>query len=139
MYILLFSVLHESGHIFSLLLFKERPDEIRLSFYGASLKYGGVLSPVKEAMFLLSGIAINLIFALADIKRCINLSLLFVNALPIIPLDGGRALSLILKYKTMRIISALTLCILFVTALALKNLSLVLISVYVAVYSYYEG
>ena len=97
LYVLLFSSLHETGHIISLYLFKGKADKITLSFYGIGLKYSTDLPFVREVVFLLSGIVVNLLFVFLNFKREINLALIFINALPIYPLDMGRCLKLIFQ------------------------------------------
>ena len=99
LYVFLFSSLHELGHILSLYLLGGKADKINVSFYGIGLKHSSVLTVSKEVVFLLSGIAVNSVFAILNLRRDINLALIVINALPIYPLDMGRCLKLVLdKY-----------------------------------------
>jgi Zn-dependent protease len=94
-------------------------------------------------LFLLSGVAVNLIFALLNIKRNINLALFLVNILPLYPLDGGRAFKLILNNifgiiisdKIFITFSIIIILLLIIASIYLKNLSLVLIVIYIIIYS----
>ena len=139
LFVLLFASLHEAGHIISLLLFKCKPDCVTFSFYGIAMKHSAKLGIFEETVFLLSGALVNLLLALFGIFKEINIMLAAVNLLPVIPLDGGRALSLIISTKAMRCVSALTLLILFLYAVLIMNYSLFFISIYILIYSYFEG
>ncbi|MDO4364066.1 MAG: hypothetical protein Q4C99_06025 [Clostridia bacterium] len=97
LYVLLFSSLHELGHITSLYLLGGKADKIIVSFYGIGLKHSSDLTVSKEVLFLLSGIAVNFVFVIFNVKRDINLALIVINALPIYPLDMGRCLKLVLE------------------------------------------
>ena len=97
LYVLLFSSFHEAGHIFSLYLLGGKADKITLSFYGIGLKHSSDLTVPKEIVFLMSGIVVNLIFVIFNVRKDINLALIFINALPIYPLDMGRCLKLVLE------------------------------------------
>ena len=97
LYVLLFSSLHELGHILSLYLLGGKADKINVSFYGVGLKHSSDLTVSKEVVFLLSGIAVNSVFAILNFKRDINLAVIVINALPIYPLDMGRCLKLVLE------------------------------------------
>ena len=138
LYVLLFSTLHEAGHIAVLYLLGGRADLITLSFYGAGLKHTSKLSTAGEILFLFSGCAVNLILALFGIKRDINLALFILNILPIYPLDGGRILKLSAGLKT-RLFTALSnvfLLLLGVYSLYTKNMTLLLITAYLLIYSF---
>lgn len=104
---LLSSVLHEAGHLFSMLIFESRPKEIVLSFYGMKIVKADdlCLSFYKEFIVSVSGAAVNMLlftcFSLLYYKftteiflktAAVNLLIGAFNMLPIYPLDGGRAL-----------------------------------------------
>ena len=141
--VLLFSSLHELGHIVSLLLLGGNIDEITLSYYGIGMKHSSKLSAFREIIFLSSGIAVNLFFYLISVHREINFALMFINALPLYPLDGGRifksALSVFLPLKATEVIliilSVIINALLIVIAIVSKNISLLLISMYIVFYS----
>lgn len=143
LFVVLFSSLHEIGHIISLYALHGKAKTITLSYYGIGLKHNSNLSNLKMIVFLLSGVVANLFFIAVNIKREINAALFFINILPLYPLDGGRALKIIidsvLDYKKSLIIFKTITCIsillLIILAVYLKNLSLIFISLYIIIYS----
>ena len=108
--IILFSVLHELGHISMLLIFGARPTRIKLSFYGIGMKYEKHLSKLKELIVLLCGPAVNLALYVFYGNE-INLMLFLLNTFPVVPLDGGRALRLFFPRASV----ILTLILLIIT------------------------
>ncbi len=136
--LVLFASLHELGHIITLLLFKGRIDEINIAFYGIGLKHGSRLTVIRELIFLLSGIAVNGAFALFDICREVNLPLFIINALPVYPLDTGRALSLFLPYRCVRITGVAVTVLLLAFSVITRNFSAFLIAAYIIVFSLKE-
>lgn len=136
--IILFSVLHELGHIIMLLIFGARPTLIKLSFYGIGMKFDEHLSKVKELFVLLCGPAVNL--ALFVIFRNeINLMLFLLNIFPVVPLDGGRAVRLF--FPKFSVILTLVLLIIsgFVSGYLLieyKIFSLILITAYLFYFNF---
>ncbi len=140
LYVLLFASLHETGHIFILYLLKGKADEVKLSYYGIGLKHSFEMSRGREAVFLLGGCAVNALFCVLNIKRDINLPLLIMNILPVYPLDGGRLLKLFtgIHIKVFLCISSVVLISLLTISIYYNNLNLLLITVYLAVFSYNE-
>ena len=142
-YVLLFSALHELGHLVLLLVFRGHPKEIVIAFYGIGLKHNETLEPDQEIIFLLGGDAVNAIFCALNIHRENNLPLLLMNALPLYPLDGGRALKVFLNQilefsvsdRVFKAITVIFMILLSLIAVYLKNLSLVLITLYLFFYS----
>ena len=144
LYVLVYSSIHELAHLIALVCFKGRAKQITLAFYGIGLKYDYSFAFAEELIFLLSGVLINLILGVLNCHREINYSLAFINILPLYPLDGGRALKLILnKAFSMNVsdkfFSFITIC--FITALIIysvsaKNVSLILIIFYILVFSF---
>ena len=138
--VILFSSLHELGHIVLLYLLGGRADKITVSFYGIGLKHSSQLSSCREIVFLMSGIAVNLVFAVFDVYRDINCALIFANALPIYPLDMGRCLMLIFdkllgvgkSYRIMYTVSALLTVLLLLYSVICAKYSLLFISLYLA-------
>lgn len=137
-YLLLFSSLHELGHIFILLIFRKKPSCIKVSFYGIGLKHFDDLSFKQDLLFLSAGILVNLFFAVVGIKRKINLDLALVNFLPMYPLDGGRLLKLVLdtlfvewSYYVYLIFSFIVIVVLAVFSVTQKNYNLLLIVFYI--------
>lgn len=143
LFVILFSALHELGHLIALLICKGKPDRLVFAYYGIGLKHSSDLNDFSELIFLSAGIVVNLFFCIFNIKRDINLALLIVNALPIYPLDGGRILKIILNAffnltisdMIFKAISVFIIILLIITALYLKSVSLGFITLYVIVYS----
>lgn len=135
--IILFSALHEAGHLISLLVFGVKPKMIKLSFYGAGLKYDNNLSKIKEFFVLLSGPLINLVLYLL-FKNEINLLLFLINIFPAAPLDGGRIIKLFLP-KLSRAVTLVFLILLSSLSCYLmfeyQIFSLILISLYLIVFN----
>ena len=83
-----------------------------------------------------------MIFVLIDVQREINLAIMFVNALPIYPLDGGRITKLLLdkvfnynvSYRMFFWINTLFLIFVFALALYLKSVSMLIIFAYASLY-----
>lgn len=142
LYVLLFSSAHELGHIVALYSFGGKAEEIRVSCYGIGLKEHNNFDFIREIIFLLSGLAVNLIFVLIGIQREINLAIMFVNALPIYPLDGGRITKLLLdkvfnynvSYRMFFWINTVFLIFVFALALYLKSVSMLIIFAYASLY-----
>ena len=136
-YLLLFSICHEIGHLSVLLMCRGRADSLVFSFYGLALRYSCTLSRLKEFAVILAGPLVNLICYLF-FKDDINLVLFALNMLPIFPLDGGRLLRLY-SMRISRIISVVFLTVLIFLSVILvvyyKSFSLVLISIYLLIYS----
>ncbi|MCI5734962.1 MAG: hypothetical protein MR281_02365 [Eubacterium sp.] len=137
LYLLLFSFLHEIGHLSALLICKSEPYEMRLSYYGFAIRYEDNLPIIKECAVLLSGPMVNLILYLF-FKDDINLILFLLNCLPVYPLDVGRIVRLF-SLKASRILSIITIvliCILCVYMLIYnKSYSLIFVTVYLIIYS----
>ncbi|MDE5984223.1 MAG: hypothetical protein K2H13_03085 [Eubacterium sp.] len=137
LYLLLFSGLHELGHLIVLAICGGRADILTFSFYGLALKYSSQLSRLKEFFVLLAGPLVNLILYII-IRDDINLVLFAINILPIYPLDGGRMLRLF-SYRISVIISKMLLVLIVILSIWLiikfKSFSMLLIAVYLVVYS----
>ena len=142
-YVILFSSLHEAAHLITLLFFKGDIKTIRIAFYGVGLEYKCNFSFFEELLFLFAGIAINSALALLSIHREINYSLAIINLLPLYPLDGGRAVKLILNRLlnlnvsdfVYKLISLAVIAALIAYCVFTKNIQLVLIIVYILVFS----
>lgn len=142
-YVLLFSCLHELGHLAVLFIFKCIPERITFSCFGIGLKYKCNFIFFQEILFFSAGLIVNLIFYLLNIQKEINLALFLINILPVYPLDGGRILKSVLNNRlSLNIsdkiyigISAAIIIMLIVFSIYSKNLSLILISVYVIIYA----
>lgn len=138
LYVLLFSVLHELGHIISLYIVGGKPSELVFSYYGIGLKHNSNLTYPREFVFLLSGILVNGVFTLLNIHRDINLALLILNSLPIYPLDMGRCIKMLLdrcfdankSYKVFSAISFVFVICFGVYSFYTRNISLIMVFIY---------
>ena len=147
LWLLLFASLHETGHILSLLCFGGQPDSLTLSYYGVGMKHSVSLSVFQELLFLLSGVMVNGAFVILNIHREINFALFLINILPLYPLDGGRALKLVLnQICNLRIsaiifksITVLFTAVLIICAVKTKSISLILIAAYILIFSFSRG
>lgn len=138
--IVMFSILHELGHLAMLLIFGVKPYLIKLSFYGIALKYNNSLSKIKEFFVLLCGPLVNLILFIV-FRDEINLILFLLNMFPTVPLDGGRIIKLFFPK------ASIVITIIFLIALTslscyllieYKIYSLFLISSYLLIFNYKE-
>lgn len=99
-YAVLFSGLHETGHILALLCFGKKPKNITFGIMGIRIEATSMmLSYRDECIVSLCGPFVNLffavIFAIADsdsLPFAINSGLFVINMLPVKTLDGGRFL-----------------------------------------------
>lgn len=141
--VLAFCALHELGHLAALLFCGGTPEKITVSYYGVGLKYDCPLGNAKNFFVLVSGVIVNIVFAILDLKRNINIALAVINLLPVYPLDGGRILKLVLSNvfslnvgdRILYIISAIIVAALLIFSIMFKNPSLALIAVYVIAYA----
>lgn len=102
----LFSLLHEFGHLSAMLWFGCKPDEVRLGAFGMEIRRapGIQMSYRQEMIVLLAGPTVNLVFSAAFIAGgffykaglfypgIVNLVLAVFNLLPVSGTDGGEAL-----------------------------------------------
>lgn len=134
--VLLFSAVHEIGHLIALLFLKGEPDGLKFSFYGFALKYSCCLSRAKESIILLSGPAANLILYLI-LKDDYNFILFILNILPIYPLDGGRVINLF-SPKASKVLSVAFFILIFIVSVYLvicyHTFSLFLVCIYLFVF-----
>ena len=99
LYALVFSLIHEAGHLVAMLFFGVVPERIVFEIHGIRIdKSLSALSYGKECIVALAGPLMNTIFLLIFIRDTssllfsVNLCLLLVNLLPVSSLDGGRLL-----------------------------------------------
>ena len=96
-----FSLLHELGHITAMAICKEPIDSLTFHPFGISmkLKTSSALSFGEELFVLLSGCVTNLVFIIFPTSQTvtyINIGIFLFNILPIANLDGGRTVRLLL-------------------------------------------
>ena len=99
----LFSLLHEMGHITAMAICRESIESLTFHPFGISmkLKTSSALSFGEELFVLLSGCVINLIFIILPTSKTvtyINIGIFLFNILPIANLDGGRTVRLLLTH-----------------------------------------
>ena len=99
------AAVHEVGHLLAVLLCRERVSELRVEPWGFEMSVTGTLSYGKEIVVAAAGPVASLVLALllSMAGRLFDMSGLYFasgisfvfgvfNALPVLPLDGGRAL-----------------------------------------------
>ena len=114
--IMLFSILHEVGHIIVGLILKMKPEKLEIMPFGVSVTFDTNNNiedknlNVKEILVALAGPITSLILAIFALKvdfkyipkneaTYSNLLILFFNLIPIYPLDGGRIIKGILHTR----------------------------------------
>lgn len=159
------ALIHEGAHILSFVLFKAEIKELRFQPFGIQiiLSKDINLGYIKETVCALAGPFVNLALALIlvifgvifDVPQgygfflVCNIALFALNIMPIMPLDGGRALHALLLKKTdimkAERISFIVSIVLTIPLLALGiyilkvteyNFSLILISFYLLIRLY---
>jgi stage IV sporulation protein FB len=115
--LLIIVIIHEIGHMIGISLFNYKIDKIIIYPFGGLTKYNALLnsSIYKEIIILLFGPLFQMLFFIViyilflnnyvyeytfHIIYIINFSLLMFNMLPILPLDGGKLINLILDMFT---------------------------------------
>ena len=97
---LLSSFLHELGHIFVLRLMGKRIQNMSIGITGSVIQ-NQTLSYTEELLTAVAGPAVNLLLLIlfheSTTLFMLNLSLLCYNMLPILPLDGGRIITVLLE------------------------------------------
>lgn len=96
----MFIVMHELSHMIVALLLNVDIEEISLMPMGASAKYKGGISLLKELIISIAGPIASLIIAFLYNNKTyflINVFIVIFNMIPIYPFDGGRILRVILK------------------------------------------
>ncbi len=164
-YAVLFSLLHECGHLLVCLYCKAKPKEICFSILGMTMVEGNdeKISYREERFIALGGPLVNLLFLVGFLgcflftERETYLTLLIINgfiflfnSLPIFSLDGGRVLLFTLllhikeaehAYKIEKIVSLIFIILLlwigfFVLFKTKYNVSLLLLSFYLLLVLY---
>ncbi len=157
LYSILSALLHETGHLTSLFLFKARPKEISFGLFGMRITRGAkTLSFRQEVLTALAGPFVNIIlFAVflcckkTLMFSAVNLALGIFNLLPVKPMDGGEALYFFLcsfceENRIKRITDITTvLTVIFLTAAGVivliksgYNFMLLVVSVYIVIYRF---
>ena len=95
------SVIHEFGHIFALYILQIRPKSIRFELFGMRIDSENMNSRQEFICALAGPVAGFMVLSIARWIPRIAVCAFFqsvCNMLPIYPLDGGRALSSILRF-----------------------------------------
>lgn len=151
-------ILHEMGHLFSLLLFGEKPREIKLTPFGMCIERMTVsrLSFNQEIMVAFSGPLMNIVLFFVFLSiylfskqeqiiicAIINIIIALFNLLPCEPLDGSKMVrnhllkkydendvNLFIKYVSAIAIFPIALAGFVILIKSGYNISLLLVSVY---------
>lgn len=154
-----FIILHEIGHLISGIILGYKPKEINLNITGISLEFYNYNIDKKDLakiVVLLSGPIINIILSIIYYSKnieiaFINVVLATVNLLPILPLDGGKILKIIMKkiwgykkgIKISEYISKIFLYTLMLTysicILYVKNFAIFIFLIYLLVLNHKEN
>lgn len=151
--VVLFSLIHESGHFMALICCKTYPKEIRIDVFGIRILLPRVLCMSKKIAILASGFITNFITAAAlyfmdrKIEFYINLILGIFTALPIKATDGGEIVSVLFSelnfsVSEKRIKKALAFFTVFIGLIIMtfsvftKNIYLILAAAYIIIISF---
>ena len=99
----LFSALHELGHILALLCEKIKPKTVKITVFGIHIKLPGNLSTAEKVPVLMAGFSVNFLLAALffvlnnPLFGYINLIIGIFTALPIPSTDGGTILKTVLE------------------------------------------
>ena len=99
---ILFSLLHETGHILALLSLKIHPKRISVNVFGMNIELDGGLSTAEKCFVFASGFTVNLILSVLffigenQLFGFINFIIGIFTALPLPSTDGGSILKTIL-------------------------------------------
>ena len=104
-------LMHEMGHVLVMLFFGARPLRLNATLSGLEIDYSGSISEKQELATALGGPIVGLLFSFlcsrlgrgwgSDyLMMCAGLGFVLnaFNLLPALPLDGGRALGIVLRF-----------------------------------------
>lgn len=163
---LLFSALHEAGHLAALLSVKSKPREIRLGAFGMTIVRGEGFTGYREDFAVaLCGPLVNVVFCvfflvLYRLKGgeglfalfAVNLAIAAFNLAPVFSLDGGRMLEAALLWAgfggrtdyILKTVSFFTLVLMMSAGFLVLiksgcNFTLLLVSVYLTVMLFFKS
>ena len=151
----LFSLLHEMGHISMMFILKKPPKSFKIKFYGFEIATSSFTN-LQALLISFSGPLINIIFAIISLffSKIANYDLSYIiliniviagfNLLPIISLDGGDIIAAFLSIfincnsvkKIVKIISfsfSVLIIILGIVMLFYGNIGLIFVGIYLFV------
>ncbi len=143
-YCFIFCIIHECGHLFTMLLLGKKVASVKFGYFGIKIFTDRKFLPeMKEAAIAAGGPAMNL-FAAAVLFitgqenfAIMNLALAFFNLLPVSILDGGHILSALFpESKSVKTLSLLCSVFLLVSGIIIaiyskKNFTLLIVSLYI--------
>lgn len=142
----MFIIMHELSHMIMALIVGVDIDEIVLLPFGASAKYSGNITLIKEFLIAIAGPITTLFFSILyhnNTYTMVNILIFLFNMIPIYPMDGGRILkvffALIFKKKVAEKISlysdiVMIILLVFLATFLLfqyNNPSLLIMSIYI--------
>lgn len=158
---LLFSILHEFGHLIVILLCKEKPKLIEFDIFGMKIERKNDInqSYKNETLTALAGPVTNFILSVVFYLiykytankiyieiTAVNLAIGLFNIMPVFSLDGGRMLEYMFKMKysndksenVLKAVSFISIAVIFTvgTVIFIKskyNFSLIIISIYLLI------
>lgn len=139
----LFSLVHETGHLAAILLLRQRPKQVSFGLFGMTIIRDNDISENYRHQIItsLAGPAVNAVMFLVFYTYCtvsgntayldcagINAVMALFNLMPVFSLDGGRALEAVLNLrydsvKSERILKAVS----FVFLLILDSLGILIL------------
>ena len=127
--LLLAAAAHELGHIAAIHLTGCRVSSIRLCASGAVINRSASLTPAREALCALSGPVAGALYAVLiapvfPLSAGMSLCLSIFNALPALPLDGGRALECLMPRRAVLLCSLITASALLMAGLIFSALGM---------------
>jgi len=140
-------ILHELGHLFFIVLFKQKVDKINLTIFGGQIDcYIGNISFIRSILINSGGIIVNIIIlnfsnSIEGYYRNViynyNFLLIIFNLLPIYPLDGYRIIesflmnaSVGLAYSILSVLSIIMIIGLSIYGIILHSLGIIIIAVF---------
>lgn len=144
-------IFHELGHLFFVLIFKQKVNYLSLSIFGGELNcYFINLSWIQSFLIYSGGIIASSIlillspylpFKIGHIINHYNSLLIFFNLLPVYPLDGYRICEQLLgiffnphlEFTIISFLALFTLLGLFIYAIIMKSLGFIIIIIFLLI------
>ena len=152
LYLLIVIIVHELGHVFFIKLFNLKILNIEIYPFGGIIRINKNINypPIKELLISSGGIIFQLLlfFVNNDVLYNLNIRFIFINLIPLVPLDGSKILYTLITYKFSFYYSYIIYIILNIIFLLLyiyisvlnDNLNLMLLSVVIiSIYKEIKG